>query len=180
MFADLFAAASRQGTGGAPASRRPPLQNRQQNRGVITVGGVPTCTLKWKFRNAPCSCSLPHLGGPTLTGPAGVISTCSCGGGGACALPGRTNKAAVTSASASKTTNLRIAPPFARGLEPVSLPHWKVVRNCTIVQFERFALLARASAVFLRAQPCPHSAPKRTGTASRSHAGSTLTGGKDC
>ena len=32
----------------APA--RVPL--RQQKRGVITVGGVPTCTLKWKFRNA--------------------------------------------------------------------------------------------------------------------------------
>src|SRR5919106_2405288 len=101
---------------------RSPLQNRQQKRGVMTVGGAPTYTVKWKFRNAPCSCSLPHLGGPTLTGPAGVIRTCSCGGGGTCALAGRTDSAAL---SASKTANLRIAPPFARGWNGLHLPHWE-------------------------------------------------------
>jgi hypothetical protein len=47
MFADLLAVA-RSGGAGWRSNRYavPALQNRQQNRGVITVGGVPTCTLK--------------------------------------------------------------------------------------------------------------------------------------
>ena len=121
------------------------LQNRQQKRGVMTVGGAPTCTLKWKFRNAPCSCSLPHLGGPTLTGPAGVIRTCSCGGGGTCALAGRTDSAAL---SASKTTNLR-----------------KVVRNCTIVQFRAVRRCPRAAS---DQSPLPSSRPSQGVDRSRS------------
>ena len=170
MFADP-PLRSKAGRGRRDVSATRPLPrsatDRQQKRGVITVGGVPTCTLKWKFRNAPCSCSLPHLGGPTLTGPAGVISTCSCGGGGACALPGRTTKAALTSASAIKTTNLRIAPPFARGLEPASF----------IARGGRAQLHCRP----VRAMPrCPHSAPKRAETAARSHAGSSAVSSPQC